>query len=317
MNDPQKRIFFSVIIPVYEREELVMRAVQSVAKQNYPLANFECVVIDDGSSRPHPLLSNEQFQQENFPAGFQFSYHHFPKNRGVSWARNIGLKKTSWEWITFLDSDDEWLPDKLIEAARYVNKHPHLFVFQTDEEWVRKGMKVNPPEYLKKISGDIFIPSLERCLATTSSMVVHRELLSNYPWDEGLRCCEDYDLWIRLAHNYEFGLLPTALTIRYQDYGGKQLSLSTPVKDRYRIYSLKKVIVNILREMEEESKFAYIEESTKQKVNHALEMLVKKSEIVLVGMWKRKKLFAWLRVWLSYKLWSQWAYKKARKITYF
>ena len=90
------------IIPTYNRKHLLQRAIDSVYNQTYPCN--EIIVVDDGSTD-----GTAEWVQKTYP---KISFL-FQENRGVSSARNAGIKATNSKWIALLDSDDEWLPNKL------------------------------------------------------------------------------------------------------------------------------------------------------------------------------------------------------------
>lgn len=272
---------FSIIIPVCDRPDLLKRAVDSVIHQSF--SDWECHIVDDGSATPHPHYHN---LQNSLKEGIH--YHYYSLNRGVSWARNCGFNLSRGEWISFLDSDDKWLPEKLSAVKSYIETNPDIKIFQTEEIWIRNGRQVNPPEYLRKREGNIFKESLERCLITTSSVVIHRSLLEEERWNERLPTCEDYDLWLRLAARYPIGLLKKPLTIRYQNYGSDQLSKKYPIMDQFRLQALKKFIKT---------------SHDKTKKQLAGGVLIKKAAIILNGASKRKNLWLYLRTLFNYYLW--------------
>ena len=123
----------SVVIPVYNRASLVRRAVDSVLQQDTPAA--EVIVVDDGSTDgTAPVLASyggaiRVLRQEN---------------QGVSAARNHGVAASGGALIAFLDSDDRWLPGKLSCQAAYMIAHPEVQICQTEEIWIRDGVRVNP-----------------------------------------------------------------------------------------------------------------------------------------------------------------------------
>jgi glycosyltransferase involved in cell wall biosynthesis len=221
----------SVIIPTYNRAALVRRAAASALAQTYGAC--EVVVVDDGSTDATlealgPFLSRIKFLRA-------------PENRGVSAARNLGIAAARGEWLAFLDSDDLWLPDKLARQMAYLATHPNLLWCQTEEIWVRRGIRVNPPRSCRKEGGRIFLRSLERCLVSPSAVILHRRLIEDHGgFDETLPAAEDYDLWLRLSWRHPVGLLPEPLVIKR---GGHPDQLSRqPGLDRYRIQALRKLL---------------------------------------------------------------------------
>lgn len=221
----------SVIIPTYNRAALVKEAVASVLAQTY--RDFELLVVDDGSTDGTP---------EALAAfGEEIRVLPRPGRGGVSAARNAGMAAAQGEWLAFLDSDDLWLPEKLARQMAFMEAHPQLLLSQTEEIWVRRRVRVNPPRTHRKEGGRIFLRSLERCLVSPSAVVLHRRLFDDHGgFDEDLPAAEDYDLWLRLGWRYEVGLLPEPLIIKrggHADQLSRQWGL-----DRWRIQALQKLL---------------------------------------------------------------------------
>ena len=221
----------SVIIPTYNRAALVKEAVASVLAQTY--RDFELLVVDDGST-DGTLEALAAF-------GGKIRVLASPDRGGVSAARNAGIAAAQGEWLAFLDSDDLWLPEKLARQMAFMEANSRLLLSQTEEIWVRRGVKVNPPRTHKKEGGRIFLRSLERCLVSPSAAVLHRRLLDEHGgFDEDLPAAEDYDLWLRLSWRYDVGLLPEPLIIKRGGHGD-QLSGQWGL-DRWRIMALQKIL---------------------------------------------------------------------------
>lgn len=220
----------SVIIPTYNRAGLVPEAVASVLAQTY--RDFELLVVDDGST------DGTREVLAAFGGEIQVLRPH---RGGVSAARNRGISAAQGEWLAFLDSDDLWLPEKLARQMALMAAQPRLLLSQTEETWVRRGVRVNPPRSHRKEGGRIFLRSLERCLVSPSAAVLHRSLFEAHGgFDESLPAAEDYDLWLRLSWRYEVGLLPEPLVIKrggHADQLSRQWGL-----DRYRLQSLLKLL---------------------------------------------------------------------------
>ena len=221
----------SVIIPTYNRAALVQDAVASVLAQTY--RDFELLVVDDGST--------DGTLEALAAGGGEIQVLRSPRRQGVSAARNLGITAARGEWLAFLDSDDLWLPEKLARQMAFMAAHPQLLLSQTEETWVRRGLRVNPPRTHKKEGGRIFFRSLERCLVSPSAVVLHRRLLEEHGgFDASLPAAEDYDLWLRLSWRYEVGLLPEPLVIKrggHEDQLSRQWGL-----DRFRIRALLKIL---------------------------------------------------------------------------
>jgi glycosyltransferase involved in cell wall biosynthesis len=226
----------SVIIPTYNRARSVCRAIASVLYQTHRLA--EIIVVDDGST-DRTFQHVAQFSQ-------LVKYLRHPHNLGVSAARNTGIKASTSALVALLDSDDYWLPTKLSAQVRFFAGHPEAVACQTQEIWIRRGVRVNPKAKHLKPSGDIFEPSLRRCLVSPSAVMLKRSLLDEVGlFDEAFPVCEDYDLWLRVSSRHPIHLIDDALVIKE---GGMpdQLSRSRPGLDRYRIQAILKSLTSAL-----------------------------------------------------------------------
>ena len=222
----------SVIIPTFNRAQKVARAIASVLYQTY--TDYELIVVDDGS-RDHTPDTLALLH----PRIIRLVHE---ENRGVSAARNTGIRASRAPLVAFLDSDDYWLPEKLAVQVAFFKAHPTAMACQTQEIWIRKGRRVNPRKKHHKPSGDLFIPSLKLCLVSPSAVMVRRSLLDEVGlFDEALPVCEDYDLWLRVSCKYPVHLLREDLVIK-EGGAPDQLSRSLIGMDRFRIQSLVKVI---------------------------------------------------------------------------
>jgi len=222
----------SVIIPTFNRPLETKRAVTSVLYQTY--GDFEIIVVDDGSDQS----SRDVLQ----PLRPRIRYISHEKNRGVSAARNTGLRSSKSPFVAFLDSDDYLLPTKLAVQVAFFNKNPEAVACQTNEVWIRRGKRVNPKFRHLKPSGDIFEPSLKLCLISPSAVMLKRSLLNEIGFfDEDLPVCEDYDLWLRITCRYPVYLIDQNLVIKTGGHDD-QLSSSRKGMDQYRIRSLVKLL---------------------------------------------------------------------------
>lgn len=225
--------FFSVIIPVYNRLLPVRDAIDSVLAQTF--TDYELIVVDDGSTDGTPAVAGEYRGRLTWLRR---------DHRGVSAARNAGVALSSSPWLAFLDSDDRWLPGKLARQERYIREHPGVAIHQTDEQWIRKGRRVNPGLRHLKREGDIFVDSLGLCLISPSATVMSRPCFDRYgPFDEDLTACEDYDLWLRVTARERVGFIPEKLMVRHGGHRD-QLSARYPAMDRFRVYSIVKLLAD-------------------------------------------------------------------------
>lgn len=222
----------SVIIPTYNRAKKVARAIASALYQTF--TDFEIIVVDDGSN-DDTVETLSLFRPYIVPLIHE-------QNRGVSAARNTGIKASSAPLIAFLDSDDYWLPEKLAVQAAFFKACPEAVVCQTQERWIRKGRPVNPGKKHLKPTGSIFEPSLKLCLVSPSAAMVKRALFNEVGlFDETLPVCEDYDLWLRISCRYPIHLLDRELVIK-EGGATDQLSKSMAGMDRFRIQSMARLL---------------------------------------------------------------------------
>ena len=226
------QLFFSVVIPTYNRRPFLEKAVDSVLNQTY--RNFELIIIDDGSSD-----GTKEFISNHEDSRIRYIYQN---NSGVSHARNRALKLTKGNYIAFLDSDDFWTEEKLEKTADHVKASPDISIFHTDEVWYRKGKLLSQRKKHKKPTGHVYEKALPLCCISISTATVKKEVFEKIgAFDETFEACEDYDFWLRATSNYEVELIPEELTIKD---GGRidQLSSSVWGLDRFRIKALEKIL---------------------------------------------------------------------------
>jgi GT2 family glycosyltransferase len=254
----------SVVIPTYNRCELLRRALLSVFSQT--LLPTEVAVIDDGSTDGTSTMIRNEFPE--------VAYYR-QENSGVSSARNLGIQHTTGDWLAFLDSDDEWLPEKLIRQTAALVDNPESKVCHTEEIWIRNGVRVNPAQKYVKTGGWIFTQCLPLCAMSPSTIMIHRSVFGKVGlFDTRLPVCEDYDLWLRITANYPVLLIKDP---QIKKHGGHEDQLSQKLwgMDRFRINTLQKIIDT--GQLSNENQQA------------AVNMLLKKAEIYLAGVIKRGK----------------------------
>ena len=130
----------SVIIPTFNRFPFLCRAVDSVLKQTH--GDVEIIVVDDGSTDETPALFSQQFSSVHY---VKVEHSGLP-----AVARNAGIRLAKGEFVAFLDSDDEWLPDKLSQQVTALHNHPTVGLVCTNAFVLHQGEN-NPLEpYLRK-----------------------------------------------------------------------------------------------------------------------------------------------------------------------
>ena len=221
-----------VVIPTFDRAHLLGRALDSVLAQTR--LPQQIIVVDDGSTDGTGELL----------AGYPQVVHLRQENRGVSAARNLGIRHCDCDWVAFLDSDDEWLPEKLEVQFRALARSPGHRLIHCDEIWIRNGRRVNPAQRHRKRGGWIFEHCLPLCVISPSAAVIARSLFDETGlFDEGLPACEDYDLWLRICSRYPVLYVDQPLLRKYGGHAD-QLSRQHWGMDRFRVASLRSLLAD-------------------------------------------------------------------------
>ena len=191
----------SVIIPAYNAEQTISETVRSVLKQT--LSDFEVIIIDDGSQD----LTLEILSGITDSRIKVFSH----PNAGACVSRNRGFAQAQGEFIAFLDADDLWTPDKLEAQLAALQANPQAAVAYSwtnciDEagQFLRRGNHLS-------LNGDIYAELLlSDVLENGSTSLIRREALAAVGgFDESLAAAQDWDLYLRLAVNYQFVVVPS------------------------------------------------------------------------------------------------------------
>ena len=191
-------IYFSIIIPLYNKEKSISKTVESVLNQRYE--NFELIIVNDGST------------DNSFEIAKQFKDKRIKfidkKNEGVSSARNKGIEMSDFKWICFLDADDIFLPNHLETYVNLIEKYPNYNVFTTHHAQSKK--------YIKSINKDFvvndFLLENSKSFARTSqpiccvgTVVIYKDCFDevgsfNLKSTHG----EDLEMWYKLSLKYKF-----------------------------------------------------------------------------------------------------------------
>ncbi len=184
----------SVIIPAFNAAAHVGHALASVFAQTF--TDYEVILINDGSSDTQQL---EKLIQPNLSRIIYLKQ----KNGGPSAARNLGIRQARGEWLAFLDSDDVWLPNYLEEQVRFLRSHPEFDMVYCDATLAGGAAAGKTYMQVCPSSGPVTFESLllEHTQPITSGTVARRQNATAAGlFDEAIRCSEDHDLWMRIAH---------------------------------------------------------------------------------------------------------------------
>ena len=188
---------FSVIIPLYNKENFIEATLKSALNQTF--TDFEIIIINDGST-DNSAEKVLQFTDDRIRL---FN----TENQGVSQARNFGIKKASGEMIAFLDADDFWYSTFLVNIASLIAKFPDEKVFSSaiEVETRNKIFKAtySIPKRQEILKINFFDGSHDQGAIFTSSAVFEKSVFEKVGnFDASLKTDEDTDLWIRIGLHY-------------------------------------------------------------------------------------------------------------------
>jgi glycosyltransferase involved in cell wall biosynthesis len=193
----------SVVIPAWNAEATVLDTVRSVLRQTF--SAFELIVIDDGSTD----ATVELLRRVDDP---RVRVHRCP-NAGLPAARNRGIERSTGEFVSFIDADDEWTPDKLELQLRALRESPGAGLAYSWTAFIdRRGDFLFAKERSRS-EGDVYEDLVRHCfLASGSNALVRRSCLEEVGgFDTTLAAAQDWDLYLRIAARWPFALVP-----RYQ-----------------------------------------------------------------------------------------------------
>jgi len=207
----------SVVIPTYNREKLIISAINSLKNQTYK--NIEIVVVDDCSTDNTHNVMKMQMEMDK-----RIIYVKQKENKGAPSARNKGIEVATGELIAFLDSDDEWLPLKLEKQIEKFNEDDSIGVVYTGVKNVI-GSNVRSEFIPQEAKADMLTELLKgNCVGTTSTVVVKKNLLLQVQgFDINLPSCQDWDLWVRLSMITNFGVIKEALVL-FNEHEGERIT---------------------------------------------------------------------------------------------
>lgn len=197
--------FVSVIIPTYNRLELLKKTVESARNQIFK--EFEIIVVNDGSDDGTAQWLSDQsdlvvINQEN---------------SGIASSRNKGMLVSKGEWLAFLDHDDIWALDKLQTQVGFVKSNPEVGMVAVKH--VRLGMRINRKGPGKWIKGDLFAKVFSESFIHTSSVMIRRDVLGKVGgFPTRYRFADEFDVWLKISRDHEIAFFDKPLVfIRFYD----------------------------------------------------------------------------------------------------
>lgn len=201
--------YFSVIIPVYNAERTIIRALNSIKEQTFS-GSIEVIIIDDGSFDSSRLIINDYIKRNEFnDLVFKFIYQ---VNSGVSVARNRGLNLAQGKYICFLDSDDFFHKSKLEFISEFIAKNSDADIIGHDFDIGYNEINAKLNSY-KKVG---FFRILVKNFAATPCVIIKNRL--GVFFDESMKYTEDHDFFLRLSYlGFKFYYINTVLTFLDRD----------------------------------------------------------------------------------------------------
>lgn len=190
-----ERIHVSVVIPAYNASRSIADALDSIVNQTSPDIK-EIIVVDDGSTDQTADIVKNYINNKT-----QLSINLIQTtNKGVSAARNTGIKNAAGDWIGLLDADDKWLPEKITEQVKIIKQHPEVSALGCNRDSInkRQGKKVDDGLYKLNVYNQLwsYWPS-------TPTLLFKKNIITKIGlYDETRSHAEDGDFLLRIAKNY-------------------------------------------------------------------------------------------------------------------
>lgn len=220
----------SVVIPTYNRPEMLARAIRSVNNQSY--SDIELIVVDGPSEIP----ASEVLHSHDLSVDYECVSHE--TLQGLPGARNTGIEVARGEYVAFLDDDDEWKKEKIRKQVNRVQSGDFGAVYsgveQISEDGTTNAVKKSSKE------GDV-LPNLfsRNFIGTPSCLMVKSGVASSIDgFDENMRTWEDWDFYIRIAEKWSFASVPEPLVKRH--HHGDQMATDVEEKEEIAPYLFEK-----------------------------------------------------------------------------
>lgn len=198
-----KQCFFSIIIPTYNRADLMLNTLNSV--KNLEFSDYELIIIDDGST------DNTKEVVENYISNNQLkNWYYYQKVNGERGAaRNYGVKKASGKWITFLDSDDLFYPNHLLVVSNFISKHKDVNVFHSAYEF-RNQLNGSVRKVTYPKNGNLNVAILKGNIFSCFGMFLKSTIFNELQFEEdrAMSGSEDWLLWLKVSSRYKIHFQP-------------------------------------------------------------------------------------------------------------
>jgi len=225
----------SIIMPTYNHAQFIGEAVDSVLKQSF--RNIELIIVDN-YSEDNTRQIVESFNDD------RIKYYKFPNKGIIAASRNFGIRKSIGQYAAFIDSDDVWFTDKLKQQIYVLERDGACQMvfcrFSVNQMNIQKSEKIMGPKNLK-VNSFIYDELIRYNFIVSSSVLLRSKILKevgHFDEAESLRCAEDFDLWLRIAHNNQVVFLPEILGmyrmhILNSNVNGQRLEKAVRVIDKH------------------------------------------------------------------------------------
>ncbi|MDI3319042.1 glycosyltransferase family 2 protein [Pinibacter soli] len=234
----------SVIIPVFNASQTIERTLASIENQTYK--NFEVILVDDGSTDDSSTIITRYIAAGESSSNISYRLLH-QTNKGVSAARNAGLRNATGVLLALLDADDEWLSDKTEKQLNILQNNPHIDLIGTN---FNDGVIFLPGYAKTKKSYPVTLKQLlYKNFFATPTIIFKREIIEkDIFFDEGMKFMEDQNYWMRIClAGFSCAFLNENLVIAGNGkppFGHAGLSSNLPEMEKGELYNLRHVYKN-------------------------------------------------------------------------
>ncbi len=224
----------SVIIPTYNRPNELMCSIRTVLDQSYP-GDMEILIIDDSKESLKQKIDKTFSEILKKKKNRHIIYIHNAKKEGAPKARNLGIEKSTGEYLAFLDDDDIWLPEKTEKQVDLMKKHKNtalVICYSLDKRFGRERVSKSP----ELITHSMILKAFN--LSSSSSYLVGKKVLQEIGgFDISLPSAQEYDIAIRISKKYEVRCVPEMLMIQNETKGQISENWNRKIKGMIAIYN--------------------------------------------------------------------------------
>jgi len=226
----KKEPLVSIIIPTYNRQNTILRAVESVLNQTYK--NWELIIVDDGST------DNTKNILKSYLKNKKIRYFK-TKNKGVCHARNFGMEKASGEYMGFLDSDDEFVRNKLeIQLRKMIKSNKIISISNYIKFNQNKMCRTDFEKDFVVLKKDIITNKIS---LSGGMIMLTKKITKKYLYDNNLPTRTDFDFILRILNKYKILFLNDFLVKIYKTLEGNRVSTNYKMKIKGSKEILKKI----------------------------------------------------------------------------